>query len=50
MECVVSAVLEKRLGALPVAAEFSRRLDMAGIIDRLCPGRERAHVTHGQVI
>lgn len=50
MECVVSAVVEKRLGALPVAAEFSRRLDMAGIIDRLCPGRETAHATHGQVI
>jgi transposase len=50
MECVVSAVLEKRLGALPVAAEFSRRLDMAGIVDRLCPGRDTAHATHGQVI
>ncbi|MDQ0963432.1 transposase [Streptomyces sp. B4I13] len=23
---------------------------MAGIVDRLCPGRETAHVTHGQVI
>ncbi|MEU3146528.1 IS1634 family transposase [Streptomyces sp. NPDC006999] len=50
MECVVSAVVEKRLGALPVAADVSRRLDMAGIVDRLCPGREIAHVTHGQVI
>jgi transposase len=50
MEYVVSAVVEKRLGALPVAADFSRRLDVAGIIDRLCPGREIAHVTHGQVI
>ncbi|QFQ99376.1 IS1634 family transposase [Streptomyces phaeolivaceus] len=50
MEYVVSAVVEKRLGALPVAADFSRRLDVAGIIDRLCPGRETAHVTHGQVI
>jgi transposase len=50
MDCVVSAVVEKRLGALPVAAEFSRRLDMAEIIDRLCPGRETAYATHGQVI
>ncbi|GGU79441.1 hypothetical protein GCM10010211_51830 [Streptomyces albospinus] len=29
MECVVSAVVEKRLGALSVAAEFLRRLDVA---------------------
>jgi len=50
MECVVSAVVEKRLGALPVAAEFLRRLDLAGTVDRLCPGRDTAHLTHGQVI
>jgi transposase len=50
MECVVSAVVEKRLGALPVAAEFLRRLDLAGTVDRLCPGRDIAHLTHGQVI
>ncbi|MFS4098033.1 IS1634 family transposase [Streptomyces sp. AF1A] len=50
MECVVSAVVEKRLGALPVAAEFLRRLDVAGTVDRLCPGRDIAHLTHGQVI
>jgi len=50
MECVVSAVVEKRLGALPVAAEFLRRLGLAGTVDRLCPGRDIAHLTHGQVI
>lgn len=50
MECVVTSVVEKRLGALPVAAEFLRRLDVAGTVDRLCPGRDIAHLTHGQVI
>ncbi|MET7666453.1 IS1634 family transposase [Streptomyces sp. NPDC005373] len=43
-------MVEKRLGALPVAAEFLRRLDVAGIVDELCPGGASAHVTHGQVI
>jgi len=43
-------VLEKRLGSLPVIAEFSRRLDIAGIIDELCPVRDVALATHGQVI
>ena len=38
------------LGALPASAEFLRRLDLAGIIDELCPVRDVAHVTHGQVI
>jgi transposase len=42
--------VEKLLGALPVVAEFCRRLDVAGIIDRACPVREVARVTHGQVI
>jgi transposase len=50
MECVVSAVVEKRLGALLVAAEFRRRLGLAGTVDRSCPGRDIAHLTHGQVI
>ncbi|MGI5178611.1 IS1634 family transposase [Dactylosporangium sp. CA-152071] len=43
-------VLEKRLGSLPVIAEFSRRLDIAGVIDRACPIRDLADATHGQVI
>jgi len=46
----VVPVLEKRLGSLPVIAEFSRRLDIAGIIDGLCPVRDVALATHGQVI
>ncbi|GAA2284410.1 MULTISPECIES: IS1634 family transposase [Kitasatospora] len=46
----MTAVVEKRLGALPVAAEFLRRLDVAGIVDELCPGGASAHLSHGQVI
>jgi len=42
--------VEKLLGALPVVAEFCRRLDLEGIVDRVCPIREVARVTHGQVI
>src|SRR6266571_709375 len=42
--------VDKALGALPVVAEFCRRLDLAGIVDRACPVREVALVTHGQVI
>src|SRR5665647_682031 len=40
----------KLLGALPVVAGFARRLDIAGIIDRACPIRELATLSHGQVI
>ncbi|GLV80302.1 IS1634 family transposase [Streptomyces hygroscopicus] len=43
-------MVEKRLGALPVAAEFLRRLDIAGIVDKLCPGGASAYLTHGQVV
>src|SRR6266540_1878610 len=43
--------VDKALGALPVVADFCRRLDVAGIIDRACPMRDKvALVTHGQVI
>ena len=42
--------VEKTLGSLPVVAEFCRRLDVAGTIDRLCPVRSVAKLTHGQVI
>jgi hypothetical protein len=41
---------EKALGALPVVAGFCRRLGIADIIDRLCPVRDVAIATHGQVI
>jgi transposase len=40
----------KVLGSLPVIAEFCRRLDIAGIVDRACPIRDVALVSHGQVI
>lgn len=43
-------VVDKVLGALPVVAEFARRLDIAGIVDRACPVRDVALLTHGQVI
>src|SRR5438477_12789691 len=42
--------VEKQLGSLPVIADFSRRLDIADIVDRVCPIREVAPVSHGQVI
>lgn len=50
MQVAVTSMVSKRLGALPVAAAFLRRLDVAGIVDGLCPIREVADVTHGQVI
>ena len=43
-------MVSKRLGALPVAAAFLRRLDVAGIVDGLCPIRDVADLSHGQVI
>ncbi|MFE7330144.1 hypothetical protein ACFU8W_35320 [Streptomyces sp. NPDC057565] len=43
-------MVEKRLGALLVAAEFLRWLDVAGIVDEVCPGGASARLTHGQVI
>jgi transposase len=46
----VAASVEKTLGALPVVADYGRRLDLAGIIDRACPIRDLADLTHGQVI
>jgi hypothetical protein len=49
-ELVEGVVLEKRLGSLPVIADFCRRIDIAGIIDGLCPIRDVALATHGQVI
>lgn len=50
MGVVMESVVSKRLGALPVAAEFLRRLDVAGIVDRLRSPDSRADVTHGRVI
>jgi transposase len=50
MTVELTPVVERRLGALPASAEFLRRLDVARIIDELCPVRVVAYVTHGQVI
>lgn len=47
---MVTSLVEKRLGALPVAAEFPHRLNVAGIVDEVCPSGASAHLTHGQVI
>src|SRR6266566_2971990 len=49
-EIAVVRVLEKRLGALPVVAEFGRRLRIAEIVDELCPVRPLAWISHGEVI
>jgi len=46
----VVRVLEKRLGALPVVAQFGRRLRIAEVIDELCPIRPVAPISHGEVI
>src|SRR3979411_823763 len=47
-----AAGVEKMLGALPVVAEYSRRLGLREIIDSMCPMREvsTSMLTHGQVI
>jgi hypothetical protein len=37
-------------GALPMVVPVLERLDVAGIVDRACPMRGRAHLTHGEVI
>lgn len=42
MSVELASVVERRLGALPASAEFLRRLDVAGIIDELCPVRDVA--------
>lgn len=47
---VMESVVTKRLGALPVAAEFLRRLHVAGSVDGLRPPAPRADLMHGRVI
>lgn len=41
---------DKALGPLPVVARFCTRLRIREIIDGLCPARDLARITHGQVI
>ena len=38
------------VGAMPLVVPVLERLDVAGIVDRACPMRGRAHLTHGEVI
>ena len=47
-EITVARVLEKRLGALPVAAQFGRRLRIAEVVDELCPIRQVAPISTGR--
>src|SRR5258708_18986476 len=49
-EIAVVRLLEKRLGALPVVAEFGRRLRIAEIVDELCQVGRVAWISHGEVI
>ena len=42
--------MEKALGSLPVVVDFARRVGIAAVIDDLCPVRDVAIATHGQVI
>ncbi len=42
--------VEKALGSLPVVADFCRRLGIATTVDELCPVRDVAIATHGEVI
>lgn len=39
-----------QVGALPLVAPVLERLDLVGIVDRACPMRGRAQLTHGEVI
>jgi transposase len=50
MRAVVTQVVTKRLGALPVVAEFLHQLRVAETVDELCPARDLALATHGEVI
>ncbi|MFJ7199600.1 MULTISPECIES: hypothetical protein [unclassified Streptomyces] len=47
---MIEPVVTERLGAVPVAAEFLRRLDVVGIVDALCLPDSRVELTHDQVI
>lgn len=38
------------VGALPLVVPVLERLEVAGIVDRACPMRGRAQLTHGEVI
>jgi hypothetical protein len=41
--------LVRMLGALPLVTRFAARLGIREAVDRHCPSRGNAHLTHGQV-
>jgi transposase len=41
--------LVRLLGSLPLIAHFARRLEIKRTIDRLCPSRNNAHLSHSEV-
>jgi hypothetical protein len=42
--------VEKALGALPVVRDVLARLDLVSVVDRLCPVRDIARVSHDEAI
>lgn len=50
MNVAFEAVVKKRLGGLLAVAQILRRLELAEIVDELCPIRSDADLTHGQVV
>lgn len=50
MNIAFEAVVKKRLGGLLAVARILRRLELAEIVDELCPIRPDADLTHGQVL
>ncbi len=48
-ERAVRRRMVRLLGSLPLIAHFVRRLQIQATIDRLCPSRGNAHLSHGQV-
>lgn len=45
----VRRTLVRMLGSLPLIADYARRLSIGAIVDRHCPSRGNAHLTHSQV-
>src|SRR5262245_12205880 len=37
------------VGSLPLVGPFARRLQIQRTVDRLCPSRSNARLTHGQI-
>jgi Domain of unknown function (DUF4277) len=45
----VRRTLVRMLGSLPLIAHYAHRLSIGAIVDRHCPSRANAHLTHTQV-